>query len=237
MEKRRAARKAQHKKHQIAKRDHNDNRNKRQKAGGLASPPMNTCCLSHRGAEMSPVRRSTRATCRGRPRRRLPAALKCHRRASRRRLGATRPWARSRVRRLPPSERTSGRSAPVRCPAGWVLPSRRDLRPAKSIPREGRRSGRRPPASFVMALTAPTQTPCRGAGRGGGRRTRRRHRARRQWWSQALPRGACNRCLSGVAEPWRFMCPSSPAGATVQPRPLRRPGISPRASGGEYFHR
>jgi hypothetical protein len=34
-EKRRAARKAQHKKRQIAKRDHNDNRNKRRKAGEL----------------------------------------------------------------------------------------------------------------------------------------------------------------------------------------------------------
>jgi hypothetical protein len=32
-EKRRAARKAQHKKRQIAKRDRNDDRNKRQKAG------------------------------------------------------------------------------------------------------------------------------------------------------------------------------------------------------------
>jgi hypothetical protein len=34
----------------------------------------------------------------------------------------------------PPSERTSGRSAPGLFPAGRVLPSRRDLRPAKSIP-------------------------------------------------------------------------------------------------------
>jgi hypothetical protein len=34
-EKRRAARKAQHKKHQIVKRDHNNNRNKRRKAGEL----------------------------------------------------------------------------------------------------------------------------------------------------------------------------------------------------------
>jgi hypothetical protein len=36
VEKRRAARKAQHKKHQIAKRDRNENRNKRRKAGVVA---------------------------------------------------------------------------------------------------------------------------------------------------------------------------------------------------------
>jgi hypothetical protein len=146
-EKRHAARKAQHKKRQIAKRDHNDNRNKRQKAGGLASPPMNTCRLSRRGAEMSPVRRSTRATCRGRPRRRLPAALKCHRRASHRRLGATRPWARSRVRRLPPSERTSGRSAP--CGAqrdGCFRVAEICAPPSRSPEKVGGAAGARPPA-------------------------------------------------------------------------------------------
>jgi putative hemolysin len=178
------------------------------------------------------VRRSTGATCRGHPRRRLPEALKCRHHANRRRLGTTRPWARAHARRLPPPERTSGRSSLVWCPAGRVPPSRKDLCPAQPIPREGQMSGRRPPASFMMALTAPTPTPCRGAGRGGGRRTRHRRRAHRRRQSQA-----CSHCLSGAAEPQMFMCPSSPAGTTVQPEPSRRLGVSPRASGGAYCHR
>jgi hypothetical protein len=89
--------------------------------------------------------------------------------------------------------------------------------PRQTDPREGRRSGRRPPASFMMAPTVPTLTPCRGADRGGSRRTRRPRRARRRRRSQALPRGACSHCLSGAAESRTFTCPSSPAGATVQP--------------------
>jgi hypothetical protein len=55
-EKRRAARKAQHKKRQIAKRDRNDNHNKRWKAGSLASLPMKIRRPSLSGVEMSPVR-------------------------------------------------------------------------------------------------------------------------------------------------------------------------------------
>jgi hypothetical protein len=108
-----------------------------------------------------------------------------------------------------------------------VLPSRRDVRPVKPIPREGQRSGRRLPTSFMMAPTISTPTPCRGAGREGGRRTRRRRLARRWWRNQALPHGACSRCSSGAVEPWTFMCPLSPAGVTVQPRPLQRPGEQP----------
>jgi hypothetical protein len=59
--------------------------------GSLASPPMRTHHPSLRGAEMLPVRRSTGATCRGRPCHHLPAVLKCRRRAAGRRPNATRP--------------------------------------------------------------------------------------------------------------------------------------------------
>jgi hypothetical protein len=128
---------------------------------------MRTHCPSRRGVAMLPARRLTGATCRGHPRRRRLAALKCRRRAGRRRPGATRLWARAHVKRLPSFKWTSGRSAPVRRPAGWALSSHRDLRPAKPILREGRRSDRRPPASSMTAWTAPTPTHCRGTVRGG----------------------------------------------------------------------
>jgi hypothetical protein len=62
---------------------------------------------------------------------------------------------------------TSGRSTLAWRPAGWVPPSRRDPHPAKSTPREDQRSGRRLPASSMMAPTTPTPTCCRGADRGG----------------------------------------------------------------------
>jgi hypothetical protein len=47
-----------------------------------------------------------------------------------------------------------------------------------------------------------------------------------------LLRGVCNRCLSGAVEPRMFICPLSPAGATVQPRPLRRSGEQPPSTWG-----
>jgi hypothetical protein len=184
---------------------------------------------------MSPARRSTGATCRGRPRRRLLVAPKCHRHASRRRPCATRPWARTRVSRLAPPEGTSGQSALVRRPAGRARPSHRDLRPAKPTLREGRRSGRRPPTSSTMAPTAPTPTPCRGVVRGESRRTRRRRRAHRRRQSQALPRGICSHCLSGAAVPRMFTCPSSPEGAMVQLRPSWRPGGQPPSKRGSVL--
>jgi hypothetical protein len=127
----------------------------------------------------------------------------------------------------PLPERTSGQFALTWRLAERAPPRYRGPHPAKPTPRGGRRSGRRPPASFMIALIASNPTPCRGAGRGGGHRTQRRHRARRRWRCQELARGACSRCLSGVAEPRTFMCPSSPAGATVQPRSLRRPWGQP----------
>jgi hypothetical protein len=50
-------------------------------------------------------------------------------------------------------------------------------------------------------------------------------------------RGACSHCLSGAAEPRMSMCPLSPAGAAVRPRPSQRPGVSPRTNGGECCRR
>jgi hypothetical protein len=166
------------------------------KRGSRASPPTRTHRPSRRGVAMSPAPRSTGATCRGRHRRRRPVALKCRRRGGRERMGATRLWARAHVRRLPLPEWASGPSAPVRRPAGWALPSRRDLRPVKPILREGQRSDRCLSVSSMTARTAPTPTPCRGVSRGGGRRIRRRRRARRQRRNRVLPRGAYSRCLS-----------------------------------------
>jgi hypothetical protein len=69
--------------------------------GSWASPLRRTRRQSRRGVAMSPAWRSTGATCRGHPRRRYLAALKCHRRAGRGRRGATRLRARAHVRRLP----------------------------------------------------------------------------------------------------------------------------------------
>jgi hypothetical protein len=91
-EKRHVARKAQHKKRHIVKRDRNDDRNKRRKAGSRESPPMRIRRPSRRGAAMSPAWRSTGATCWGRPHCRRPVALKCRRRADCERRGATRLW-------------------------------------------------------------------------------------------------------------------------------------------------
>jgi hypothetical protein len=188
---------------------------------------MRICRPSRRGAAMSPTPRSTGATCRGRPRCRRPVALKCHRRAGRRRWGATRLWAQAHVRQLPLPEWASRRSAPVRHPSGRGLPSRRDLRPVKTILREGRRSNQCSSASSMTARTGPTPSPCRGAGRGGGRRIRRRRRARCRQRNRVLPCGACSCCLSGVAEPRKFTCPLSLVGAMVQPRPLWKPEERP----------
>jgi hypothetical protein len=115
---------------------------------------------------MSLVRRSIGATCRGHPRHRPLAALKCRCRASRRRLGVTRPWARARDRRLAPPERTSGRSALVRCPAGQMLLNHRDLCPSsRSLEKVGGAAGARPPALRWLRpprLRLPAEVPVTG---------------------------------------------------------------------------
>jgi hypothetical protein len=154
---------------------------------------MKTRHRSRRAAATLPAWQWTGATCRGRPRRRLHAPLKCHHRGDRRRPRLTRRCTRARDRQLALPERTSGRSALTWRPTRRVPPSCREPHHTKLTPRGGRRSVRRPSASFSMVLTAPTQIPCSGAGRGGSRRTRRRHRARRRWWILAPPHGACSR--------------------------------------------
>jgi hypothetical protein len=141
--------------------------------------------------------------------------LKCRRRASHRRPGATRPWARACFRRLAPPERTNGRSALAWCLAERAPPRCRGPRPAKPTPRGGRRSVRRSPASFTTALTIPTPTPCRGVHREGGRQTRCRCRARHRRQSLVLPRGTYSHCLSRAVGPRMFMCPMSQAGGTI----------------------
>jgi hypothetical protein len=153
---------------------------------------MKTCHLSRCGAATSPVRWLTGATCRGRPRRRLPARPKCRHHGGHRQPRATSMWGRARDKQLALPERTSGRSALVWRPAGRAPPGRRVPRLAKSTPREGQRSGWLPPATFMMAPTALTRTPCRGVDRGGSRRTRRRRRACRRWRSLAPPCDTCN---------------------------------------------
>jgi hypothetical protein len=102
---------------------------------------MKTHHPSRRGAAMSPVRRSARATCRGQPRRRLPAALKFRRHDSRRRLWVTRLWARPHVKQLALPERTSGRSGLTRRTAGRAPSSPRN--PHLSKPTPPRRSEER----------------------------------------------------------------------------------------------
>jgi hypothetical protein len=187
--------------------------------GSWASPPMRTCRPSRLGAVTSLAWRLTRATCRGRPRHPCPATLNCHRRTGRRRRGATRLWARAHARRLPPSERTSGWSVPVRRPAGRVLPSRGGLRLVKSTLREGRRKGLRPPANSTTDRSAPTLTPCRGAGRGGSHRTRRRCRVRRRWRSLVPPpRHLQSLLIQGDGAPDVHVSLVA-GGATVRPRP------------------
>jgi uncharacterized low-complexity protein len=141
VEKRCAKHKAQHKKCQIAKCDRNDNHNKRWKAGELGVSSDEDPSPSLRGVEMSPARRSTGATCRGRPHRRLPVALKFHRRADHQRPEATRPLAQAHAKWLAPREMISGWPAHAQYLAERVPLSRRNLRLGKPIPRDGRRSG------------------------------------------------------------------------------------------------
>jgi hypothetical protein len=141
--------------------------------GSRASPPMRIHRPSRRGAVTSPTPRSTGSTCRGRPRLHRSVALNCRRRAGRGRRGVTRLWARAHIRWLLLPVWACGQPAPVRAPPERALPSCRDLRPVRSIPRGGRRSDRCPSAGSMMARTVRTPTPCRGACRGGGRRIRR----------------------------------------------------------------
>jgi hypothetical protein len=142
--------------------------------GSVASPPMKIRRRSRRGGATLPARRWTGATCRGRPRRRLPAPQKCHHRGGCRRPRATRTWARARDQQLALPDRTSGQFALMWCPVGQAYPSHREPRPTKLTPRGSRRSDRLPSANFSTVRTAPTRTRYRGIGHGRGRWTRRR---------------------------------------------------------------
>jgi hypothetical protein len=99
---------------------------------------------------------------------------KCHRRGANRWTHMTRMRARARDQQLAPPERTGGWFALTWSPAGRAPPSCRDPRLVRQTLRGGRRSGRLQYASSSMVPTAPTRTPCRGAGRGRGRQTQRR---------------------------------------------------------------
>jgi hypothetical protein len=112
----------------------------------VASPPMKIRRRSRRGAVTYPAQRWTRATCRDRPRRHLPAPPKCRHRGSRRRPRVTRMWARAHDMLLALPERTSGRSALAWRPAGRAPPRSRESRPAKLTPLVVRgATGSRPP--------------------------------------------------------------------------------------------
>jgi hypothetical protein len=95
----------------------------------------------------------TGARCRGRLHRHLLAPQKCRHRGGRRRPRATRMWAQARDKQHALPEKTSGRSSPVRSPAGRAPPGCREPRPAKLTPRGGRRSGRPPSANSMMVPT------------------------------------------------------------------------------------
>jgi hypothetical protein len=205
--------------------------------GSVVSPSMKTHCQSCRGVAKSPVRRSTGATCWGRPRCCLLVAPKCRHRGGHRRPRATRMWARARDKQLTLPVRTRGQFSLAWRPAGRAPLSHREPHPSMLTPRGGRRRDRLPPANFTMALIAPTRTPCRGIGRGGSRRTRRRHRAHRRQWSLAPPRGACSRYLTGAAEPRTSMFPRRRWGQRTNSSHCRGRRVSPRADQGACCRR
>jgi hypothetical protein len=194
---------------------------------------MKTRRPSRRGAAMSPVRRSTGAMCQGHPRRRSVVTLKCRRCASRRQHKTVGSSTRQAARPAREDQRMV-RSRAVPSETGASEPQR--SAPVKSIPREGRRSGRCPPARSMTALTAQTLTPCRGAGRGGGRRTRRRRRARHRCRSQALPRDDVDAAYPRQRSPDVHV--SLVAGGSHGPTPAvaEAGGTTPRVSRGECCH-
>jgi hypothetical protein len=95
---------------------------------------MKTHHTSRRGAATPLARRSTGATCRGSPCRRLPAAWKCRRHDNHRQPCTTRLWARARVKQLALPERTSRQSALAWHPAEQAPRSCRDPHPVKPTP-------------------------------------------------------------------------------------------------------
>jgi hypothetical protein len=205
---------AQHKKRQIAKRDHNDDRNKRQKEGetSVSSDEDPSPEPSWSGDVVSATidwSNMSRSSSSSPPRGDEVSSSRWSREAGHAQRFLLPMWA-------------YDRPALVRCPAERALPSCRDPHHVRSIPRGGRRSDQCPSARYMMAQTIQTLIPCRGVGREGGRRIRRRRQARCRWRNRALPCGAYSHCLSGVAGPQMSMCPLSQAGAMIQPQSLRK---------------
>jgi hypothetical protein len=169
-EKRHTARKAQHKKRQIAKRDRNDNRNKRRKAGeqgvssdedpspelswsgDVASAAVDWRNMSGSSSSSPPRGAEVSSSCR-------PREVRCDKTVG----SSSRPVA------LPARVgQWSVRSHAA--PSGTDTPEPQRPTPVKPTLLEGRRSDRCPSASFMTARTGLTPTPCKHAGRGGGHR-------------------------------------------------------------------
>jgi hypothetical protein len=171
----------QHKKCQISKRDRNDNRIKRRKAGELgissdedpspepswtgdvASTAIDWSNMS--GSSSSSLSRGVEVSSSHRPQ----AARRDKTMGSSSRLAA-------------PSVREDQRMTRSRAtPSGTGTPESR--RPAPRQVDPPRRSVERPSSACQLydGSDRPDSDSCRGAGRGGGHQTRRRHQARRRW--------------------------------------------------------
>jgi hypothetical protein len=186
---------------------------------------------------MYPARRWTGATCRGRPRHRLPAPPKCHHRGSRRRPRTTRMWDRARDKQLTLPERTSGRSALAWRPAGRAPPSRREPRPAKLTPKAvGGAIGSHPPTfqrfrppRLGLFAEASVAGEVDGLGvdaecaAGGG------------FWCRLVVPVVVT--YLGRRSPGRSRFPLHRRGPRTNPDCRRGRRISPRAVGGAHCHR
>jgi hypothetical protein len=220
-EKRRAARKTQHKNARSPSVIETRTASRGRRRGSVASPLMKIHRWSRRGVATLPARRWIGVRCRGRPCRRLLAPQKCRHHDGRRWPRAIRMWARARDKQLALPEKISEPSVPARSPAGRA-PRVAKCHAPPSCPPEAVRGAAisRSPTlrwSGPSRLRLLAEAPVTGEVDGLCRR-----RARRRQWIPVPLRGACSRYLSRAAEPWTFTCPSSPAGAKVQPRPSQR---------------
>jgi hypothetical protein len=117
-EKRRAARKTQHKNARSPSAIETTTTSRGGRRGSVASPLMKIHRWSRRGAATLPARRWIGVRCRCRPCRRLLAPQKCRHHGGRRWPRAIRMWARARDKQLALPEKISGPSVPARSPAG-----------------------------------------------------------------------------------------------------------------------
>jgi hypothetical protein len=168
--------KAQHKERQIAKRDRNDNRIKKRKAGerGVSSdedpspePSWSGDTPNAGGLERDVgvvlviPHRTTQVSSSWRPQ--TAARDKNVGSSSRQAARPAREDQQTIHRRMAPSR--TGASEAQRAAS------------RQADPRGGWRSDRLPSANFLMALTDPTRIPCKGVGRGRSRRPQRQRRA------------------------------------------------------------